>query len=205
MLNRNERWRKRYAEDPAFREKVAATNRANQQKHGKKIYQRRKHRMGTDPEYREKLIAINRRSALKRTCASFGMSLADFDHMLERQNGACAICKKEPKPKQRLCIDHCHASGKVRRLLCGNCNCMLGQAGDNPDILYAGGDYIVEFRDPPAPSPHALAFWAMPPARRPRKGKRRVRGKRARASPKSPRGSGRQKPTPARGWRCSRG
>jgi recombination endonuclease VII len=167
MFNRSEWWKKRYANDSKFREKKAASSRAYNQKHQPEIQERRRQRMQSDPEYRERTKTTQRRSKLKQTCAKFGMTLADFDRMLEGQNGVCALCKK--KPKQRLCIDHCHATGKVRRLLCYNCNCMLGNARDNPDVLYAGGDYIIEFRDPPMPTPQALAFWAVPPPRRLRK------------------------------------
>ena len=54
----------------------------------------------------------------------YGISLEDCARLLARQGGVCAICQRQP-PK-RLCIDHCHATAKVRGLLCRTCNFGLG-------------------------------------------------------------------------------
>ena len=65
----------------------------------------------------------------------YGITIEDYDRMLQEQNGKCKLCNKEEhvrgtspdkKPK-RLAVDHCHTTGKVRGLLCHNCNVMLGQ------------------------------------------------------------------------------
>lgn len=50
----------------------------------------------------------------------FGISSEEYDIMLEKQNGVCAICGG--KTKRRLAVDHDHQTGKVRGLLCGACN-----------------------------------------------------------------------------------
>ncbi|GGN35817.1 hypothetical protein FHR83_006243 [Actinoplanes campanulatus] len=42
----------------------------------------------------------------------------------------------------RLVVDHCHLSGRVRGLVCNNCNGMIGLARDRPEILRAGADYL---------------------------------------------------------------
>jgi hypothetical protein len=67
------------------------------------------------------------------------MSLADYEAMLERQRGACAICKKSD---EALCVDHCHACGKVRGLLCAKCNSALGFCNDSPEHLLAAVAYL---------------------------------------------------------------
>jgi hypothetical protein len=58
------------------------------------------------------------------------MTVEDYDRMLAKQNGACAICKTTTIDKQDRrkywCVDHCHATGKVRGLLCVKCNIFLG-------------------------------------------------------------------------------
>jgi hypothetical protein len=69
--------------------------------------------------------------------------LADYEIMLKRQGGACAICRKTGVP---LCVDHCHLTRKVRRLLCTQCNSVLGFCNDDPNILLAAAAYLRESR-----------------------------------------------------------
>jgi hypothetical protein len=69
--------------------------------------------------------------------------------MLEKQKGACAICKcteqnvdvRTGKPYE-LAIDHCHKTGKVRALLCTFCNVGLGAFRDNPDLMHQAIKYV---------------------------------------------------------------
>jgi hypothetical protein len=56
---------------------------------------------------------------LKRT---YGISLADYNHMLAEQGGKCKLCKKGPQGKRPLVVDHNHDSGEIRGLLCYGCN-----------------------------------------------------------------------------------
>ena len=58
----------------------------------------------------------------------YGLSEADFDAMLVGQGGLCAICAL---PMKRVCIDHDHATGEVRKLLCNKCNVLLGLIENN--------------------------------------------------------------------------
>ena len=50
---------------------------------------------------------------------TYGMSFEEFGRLLIVQNGACAICEQDDK---RLCIDHDHATGQIRGLICDRCN-----------------------------------------------------------------------------------
>jgi hypothetical protein len=59
--------------------------------------------------------------------------------MFERQGKVCGICKTPGKP---LCVDHCHATGKVRGLLCRDCNLGLGNYKDNPVFTRAATAYL---------------------------------------------------------------
>lgn len=75
----------------------------------------------------------------------YGMTQDQFNEMLESQGGACAICgssewlgTKDHVPH----VDHDHVTGKVRGLLCGDCNLMLGKAKDDPARLRAAADYL---------------------------------------------------------------
>ena len=70
----------------------------------------------------------------------YGITAGEADHLLAQQGGLCAICKVAPAAH----VDHDHATGAVRALLCFNCNGGLGQFKDNPGLLNAAA-YYVEF------------------------------------------------------------
>lgn len=72
--------------------------------------------------------------------ARFGISAAEYDRLGDAQGGVCAICLK--RPKQRLAVDHDHATGKIRGLLCGRCNPGLGMFGDSEVTLSAAIKYL---------------------------------------------------------------
>lgn len=62
----------------------------------------------------------------------FGFGLTEYNELLERQNGVCALCGGPPKfgMGKKLAVDHDHVTGQVRGLLCGPCNTALGRLGD---------------------------------------------------------------------------
>lgn len=92
----------------------------------------------------ERVRAKTRRMDLKK---SYGMTVSTFNAMLMAQGGACAICRTtEPGGMGNFHVDHCHATGKNRALLCARCNVALGMAGDDPDRLRAMADYLERFR-----------------------------------------------------------
>ena len=75
----------------------------------------------------------------------YGFGLSGYESMLVKQNYVCAICADPPGGK-KLHIDHNHATGKVRGLLCLKCNTMLGYARDRCDVLASGINYLAERR-----------------------------------------------------------
>ena len=73
----------------------------------------------------------------------FGMSLEEYDQMLEKQNGQCKICGTDtPGNKGRFVVDHNHATGGVRGLLCWSCNVGIGHLRDDPSILLSAFNYL---------------------------------------------------------------
>ena len=75
----------------------------------------------------------------------FGITIEDYDKMLESQNFACAICSsKETKRKnaEHFAVDHCHKTGKVRGLLCGRRNVGIGSLEDSHELLIKAANYL---------------------------------------------------------------
>jgi AAA domain/Recombination endonuclease VII/Homeodomain-like domain len=99
------------------------------------------------PEVRQAEREKARLSSRKRVFETvYGITFDDFDAMVARQGGLCILCGKRPA---LLCVDHCHATNRVRALLCGNCNSMLGFSGDDLELLDDGAFYLRIFRDDP--------------------------------------------------------
>jgi hypothetical protein len=146
MSKRSELLKKRYAEDPEYREGVLAGKRARHAICKTDINARRRLRYATDPEYRQRFLDRDpikvREKELKR---KYGISLQDYDAMLAQQHAACAICRRtfDGTP----CVDHCHATRVVRGLLCSPCNQGLGCFDDDIDRMQAAADYL---RRPPS-------------------------------------------------------
>lgn len=74
----------------------------------------------------------------------YGITLVDYNFMLEKQDGVCAICSKTNfnKRVKRLFVDHNHETGKVRGLLCINCNSVVGHCKENITILDKTNVYL---------------------------------------------------------------
>jgi hypothetical protein len=68
----------------------------------------------------------------------YGITAAEADYLLGRQGGLCAICRSAPA----VHVDHDHATGAVRALLCFNCNGGLGQFKDDPALLHLAAFYV---------------------------------------------------------------
>lgn len=73
----------------------------------------------------------------------YGITVDQFNAMLIRQEGKCAICgTTEPGGKGNFFVDHCHETGKIRELLCLHCNSAIGYFRDNISYMQKGIDYI---------------------------------------------------------------
>ena len=79
----------------------------------------------------------NRKKDLKK---KFNITLDQYGEMLNNQNGVCAICKR--KNKKTLAVDHNHSTGRIRGLLCGNCNWAIGLFLEDIGILTSAIEYL---------------------------------------------------------------
>ena len=90
--------------------------------------------------------ALQRRAIYSsRLKKKYGITMDEFDAMLEEQNGCCMICGRHNTTQDnRFCVDHCHKSGKVRGLLCYPCNSGLGHFKDDIDMMFKAIAYLNE-------------------------------------------------------------
>lgn len=72
----------------------------------------------------------------------YGITAKEYDIYLTAQNGACAICKTLYVSGKKLAVDHDHATGVVRGVLCTACNVGLGSFKDDPLRLEAAAIYL---------------------------------------------------------------
>lgn len=76
----------------------------------------------------------------------YGITPGEYTELFTKQNGVCLICGSPPvgkgKINNRLSVDHCHKTGKIRGLLCEPCNLLLGLAKDRAELLYKAAEYI---------------------------------------------------------------
>lgn len=83
---------------------------------------------------------------------NYGITKQNYNSMLSTQNELCAICNGEgflmdPSHKVKLVVDHCHTSGKVRGLLCHNCNRVLGLLQDDIGSIQRALKYLEKSND----------------------------------------------------------
>lgn len=96
---------------------------------------RRDKRKGSRKEYYEKNKTLMR---LKGRAYKYNMSVDALVAFLNRTDGFCEICKL----KKNLFVDHDHRTGKVRGVLCRECNSLIGYAGEKEGVLLSAIDYI---------------------------------------------------------------
>lgn len=93
---------------------------------------------------KQKAKTVNRDLHLRKT---FGIDSEQYKEILLRQHGVCAVCNKPETSMYRgklrhLSVDHCHGTGKVRGLLCNDCNIALGWFKDDISRLESAIRYL---------------------------------------------------------------
>lgn len=114
----------------------------------------------TAREARAKQKARAERAYFRHVERTYGITAAEYQALLETQDGRCAICRRLPR-RRRLAVDHDHNTGTVRGLLCFTCNFHVLRyvegdpiAAHNASVYLAGiaADYGPEYD--PMPRPH---------------------------------------------------
>jgi len=76
-----------------------------------------------------------------RIKSQFGISLEEYDSLLSKQNGKCAICGGHTDG-DALAVDHNHKTNEVRGLLCHRCNTAIGLFKDDVSLLQKAIEYL---------------------------------------------------------------
>lgn len=77
-----------------------------------------------------------------RVKKEYGLTVEQVDKIAATQDNKCAICNDLLGSLHHVQIDHCHTTGKIRGLLCINCNWLLGKSRDDPSLLRAAAAYL---------------------------------------------------------------
>jgi hypothetical protein len=148
--------------DRAYKREQARNWRAEHPEEAKEAYRRAHKSLMSDQERLEKKRAYARENQKRfrennwrgwyssKLKSKYGITLEGYEALLKKQNGMCAICKKpekaasyrKPGARLSLSVDHCHTTGKVRGLLCANCNRGLGLFQHDRAILKSASAYL---------------------------------------------------------------
>lgn len=93
-----------------------------------------------NPDGSRQCVTCQKEVAFHQRLKRYGLTQEEFENLTAVSGEACQICGEETA--HTLHIDHEHESGKVRGLLCNNCNAGLGRFGDDPDLLEAAAQYL---------------------------------------------------------------
>lgn len=99
-------------------------------------------------EWRHENTAHKKRTRVSHLKRKFGLTPEDWDALFISQGRRCANsgCQMDtPGSKSGWHTDHCHATGKVRGILCQKCNLLLGNANDSIVRLRGAIDYLRKF------------------------------------------------------------
>lgn len=88
-------------------------------------------------------VEESRRNNWKR----YGLKPEDIEELGRIQESACASCRKPFLADRAPCVDHDHETGRVRSLLCHNCNVIIGLAGEDPTVLASCMKYLMAVCD----------------------------------------------------------
>lgn len=90
------------------------------------------------------MARVRERNRAAQFKIKYGLTLEEYEAMKIAQGNACAICGNPPNG-HNLYVDHDHATGVVRALLCRNCNAGVGYFADDPARMRAAAEYVERF------------------------------------------------------------
>ena len=143
-------WRTRWEKS---RERMLKNQRAYRARNKERILATLKDKRANDPDFRARKRESDRRYRLANPdraknadlVKKYGITLEQYREMKAAQGGRCAICERVPVGEGKrgtLAVDHCHATGCVRGLLCESCNRGIGLMGESVAALTKAALYL---------------------------------------------------------------
>lgn len=114
---------------------------------GDKYYQRKRYAEKKDQILEKQKIYLSKDETKSKRNAYYlnynhGVTLDQYNDLLAKQNGVCAICQEECPTGRKLAVDHCHETNVIRGLLCIRCNNGIGQLRDSIKLLQRAIEYL---------------------------------------------------------------
>lgn len=126
-----------------------AKQRQNPEYRAKQQQYMKEYRAKNIERFKQKDNEYYKQNARKIVLAKHGLTEVEYQQMLERQGGVCAICKGPPVGRWKMfCVDHDHKTGENRGLLCSKCNQGLDLFHDVATLLRAAAAYLDQFTGP---------------------------------------------------------
>lgn len=138
LLDVRRAYNKEYSKRPEVIEKAKQKNATVHSQSVRKVYKQTAAAKSANLKYRTKPEVVER-VRRRRLELRYGITHEEYEMLLQKQHGLCAICKV---PTIKFHIDHDHKTNKVRGLLCGPCNMGLGLFKDNKVLLALAITYL---------------------------------------------------------------
>ena len=135
------------SDDCFYKVKLTKDNLSQYCKECTKLESRKRYKQNPEPAKKRARKRTPQEARRLRLLADYGLTLDEYDAMLEKQNYCCAICGSSDSKhhkSEHFCIDHSHTTGEVRGLLCNDCNLVIGRANDNTDVLSSAVEYLLK-------------------------------------------------------------
>ena|SRR5437660_11136343 len=92
--------------------------------------------------HRDRKKALREAAHGLRIYKAYGITKEQYEALYEAQGGACYICQRATGKTKRLAVDHDHATGYVRGILCGPCNSVLAHFRDDLALVRRLNTYL---------------------------------------------------------------
>lgn len=103
----------------------------------------------SEKSYYDRSDSAKKKRTVYNRKRKYGITLEEYEQLLISQNSCCAICKIHLDTSTTNLsghVDHCHETGKIRGLLCGQCNVGLGHFYENEDSLLNAIQYLRKYK-----------------------------------------------------------